>query len=358
MRLSGLGIRASWLAVALSSSACFGRIASAESYMPSSPYAEATALAGGAGGQVGGASGGTSPGAVPEGALPAPAQPALGNLTGVLASLAPEGWVVGAVQVKAPADGAGEPVIAPQTAALLAEYGCIEVAGKFFQRGQRLVIARIYRFKNPECAYGAYTLMRQGSSAAVRRGDASSEDDQSVSIWQDSYFVNVHTTAEDDDEAKELVLAVADKLVAGITEHADTPTIMSRLPQLDRVLGSEKLVMGPLGARRAAHIPYIDVLSINTQGAASADYQFREPNRERLRLLVIAYQSAQAARDAYGRYEDALQDSRISKDSETSSLFKLSDSFLLCQRRGNQITIINGARKRLSPYILARQLNF
>jgi hypothetical protein len=331
-------------------------MASAESHMPSSPYVQATALAGGAGTPVRDAPGSTSPGAVAEGLLPA--QQALGNVAGVLASLAPEGWVVGAVQVKAPADSAGEPVIAPQTAALLAEYGCIGVAGQFFQRGQRLVIARIYRFKDAQGAFGAYTLMREGASAAVRRGDASSEDDQSVSIWQDCYFINVYTTAEDDDEAKELVLAVADKLIAGIAAHADAPTIMSRLPQLDRVLGSEKLVMGPLGARRAAHIPYIDALSINTQGAASADYQFREPNRERLRLLVIAYQSAQAARDAYGRYQEALEDSRISEDSETSSLFKLSDSFLLCQLRANQIAIINGARKRLSPYMLARQLNF
>jgi len=274
-----------------------------------------------------------------------------------LGALAPEGWQVGELQVSAVGSLTGT-ILAPPIAELLREFRCTGNASRFFQRGQRLVIARAYKFEDPQAAFGAYSLMREGSSSGVKRGDFSSEDDQSVSIWQDLYYINVYTTAEDDDEAKALVLSVADKLVAGINQHSDMPVLLTRLPQLDRIVGSERLVMGPVGARRAAPVPYIGSLAIETaRGAVSADYQFREPVRERLKLLIVTYADDQSARAAYGRYGDALADMRTKEISAASTLFKVSDAFLLCQLKGNQLAIINGARKRLSPYILSRQLN-
>ncbi len=286
-----------------------------------------------------------------------PPTPTIDPLIITLEALAPDGWVVGELQSDTFGGDKG-PVLSPQTIDLLREFRCIGVASKFFQRGQRLVIARAYKFEDHQGAFGAYTLMREGSSSGLKRGDTSSEDDQSVSIWQDSYYVNVYTTAEDDDEAKQLVLSVAENLVASIKQHSAVPALMSRLPQLDRILGSERLVMGPSGARRVAHVPYIGSLAIETsQGAVSADYQFRDPVRERLKLLIVTYQDAQSARAAYGRYAEALADSRTKEVSGGSTLFKLADAFLLCQLKGNQLAIIDGARKRISPYILSRQLN-
>ena len=274
-----------------------------------------------------------------------------------LGGLSPEGWQVGELEVSTVEASTGT-ILAPPIAELLREFGCTGIASRFFQRGQRLVIGRAYKFEDSQAAFGAYTLMREGSSSGVKRGDMSSEDDQSVSIWQDLYYINIYTTAEDDDEAKGLVLSLADQLVGGINQHADMPPLLTRLPQLDRILGSERLMMGPIAARRAAPIPYIGSLAIETaRGAVSADYQFREPVRERLKLLIVTYADDQSARAAYGRYGEALANSRTNETSAASTLFKVSDNFLLCQLKGNQLAIINGARKRLSPYILSRQLN-
>lgn len=298
---------------------------------------------------------------MPSGAT-APSAPAfdISPIVKVVDSFAPVGWQSEPSTLSSPGHPGTDGAIDQHTAATLNEFRCTDVIARIFRRGQRFVFLRVYRFDTPAGAYGAYTTMREGAGTVVQRGDGSSENDQSISFWQGHYFVKLYTTSEDDDEAKGMLSTLADKLAVDVGQHADMPRIMSRLPQLDRISGSERLIMGPITARQFFPAPYMGMLALDrARVAAVADYHFREPYPERLKLLVVDYGgNAQLASTAYRDYTSSLQESHKTESSASYSLFKMTDGYLMCQLRGDQLAIITGARKKYSPTILARHLSF
>ncbi|MBS1953394.1 MAG: hypothetical protein JST89_04360 [Cyanobacteria bacterium SZAS-4] len=248
----------------------------------------------------------------------------------------------------------------PDKTAMLKEFGCRTSVSKGFQRGQRRIDVVVYSFSSSQGAYAAYSLLRRGSSTFVTKGDASSEDDQSVSIWQDRYFISVSGTSEDDEESKLAISSVAKQLCDAIPVHGQLPLVVTRLPNLDRVRGSEKVVMGPISARRFFPAPSLNLLSLpNSYGGGIADYQFQAPFRERMKLLVVDYGNSTAAAQVYQRYVASIEEQHPNispTDVESRALFKMVNSYLLCELRSQRIVLISGARKRSAPIMLARQV--
>ncbi len=248
----------------------------------------------------------------------------------------------------------------PDKTAMLKEFGCRTSVSKGFQRGQRRIDVVVYSFSSSQGAYAAYSLLRRGSSTFVTKGDASSEDDQSVSIWQDRFFISVSGTSEDDEESKLAVSSVAKQLCDAIPGHGQLPLIVTRLPNLYRVRGSEKVVMGPVSARRFFPAPSLNLLSLpNSYGGGIADYQFQAPFRERMKLLVVDYGNSTAAAQAYQKYVASIEEQHPNispTDVESRALFKMVNSYLLCELRSQKIVLISGARKRSAPIMLARQV--
>ncbi|HEY9716248.1 MAG TPA: DUF6599 family protein, partial [Trichormus sp.] len=252
---------------------------------------------------------------------------------------------------------------------ILQEFRCSGVVTRSYQRGQRRILVEAFRFPTSDGAYGAYYLLRHGASTVIKRGDASSEDDQSISFWKDRFYIHVYGTSEDDSESKDAVRAIADQLAAAIVaEPASLPPMISRLPSLEKVRGSEKLVMGPISARRFFPAPYINTLQLgNALGAAVADYQMQFPYPERLKLLYVEYNNANAASSAFYDYTGNLQSTNKQASGErdpldeagglpTSCLFKVMGGYMLCELRGQELILISGARKKTSPNMLARQV--
>lgn len=285
----------------------------------------------------------------------------------VLRSIAMPGWIAGPIQVGYGFSGTiGNtnqfPDIDQQKREMLSEFGCASLTRRIFQRGQRYLYTSAFEFATPEGAFAAYNYMREGASTVVTRGSASSEDDQSISFWKDKYFISLLQTSQDDEESKEGLQSIATELERRIPSTSDPPRILSNLPVIDRVRGSEKLVMGPNSGRQFFPAPYLGALTLEKAvGAATADYAFHSPYPERLKLLYIDYGDPVAASRAYETYIGGLGEPHPASPSEsgesaTTSLFKLSNSYMLCQLRGPKLAIIMGARKRISPMFLARQL--
>lgn len=297
----------------------------------------------------------------PSGSTSAPAHPQVADLGPVFKavdSFLPDGWDWGATQVQSLSSGSVDPAASDQLIALLKEYRALFGVSRVYQRGQRRVVIKLYRFESPQGAYGAYTLLREGATTVIPRGDLSSEDDQCISFWQGNFFVSITTTAEDDDEAKGMMSELAQKVTAQLEGHARVPAIIADLPHLDRLAGSEKLVMGPVGARRVISVPFTTSLSLDqTKTVVSADYLFRVPTPERLKLLLLEFASAESAAQAYRKYCLDLQAEHDSTGGETTAMFKLQRSYLLCQLRGSILVVIAGARRRVSPMFLSRQLD-
>ena len=133
------------------------------------------------------------------------------------------------------------------------------------------------------------------------------------------------------------------------------------MPSIGRVLGSEKLVMGQISLRRFFPAAYSNDLLPLYKGAV-ADYKMEEPHRDRLRLLIASYPSAQIAGMTYAKYVGALGSQNKEKSVEgfswSTSLFKVNDTFVLCQQRDKQVIVITGARHRDTAEDLAHQIYF
>lgn len=277
-----------------------------------------------------------------------------GQMVKLVAGLNPAGWR--ASEVRQGTDK-GDTGLAATYRGVLAEYGMNGYLMRFFQRGQRRVYIYVYKFPDASGAFGAYTVMRQGSSTVITRGGASSEDDQSISFWKNRFFVQVYTTAEDDDEAKELVTDIADHIENAVTASSTVPAIMSSLPRLDLIKGSEKYFLGPVSARRSSNIPYLGLLDIaKSTGACSADYRMQVPRPERLKLFVVDYRAPQKAYSIFRAYTDAIEQEHKGEVTGGTALFKLGRSYIYCRVQGSRLAIITGAKKKMSSRVLARQL--
>lgn len=248
----------------------------------------------------------------------------------------------------------------PQIYDILAEFGLRKHYRITYQRGQRFLRVSVFFFSNPEGAYGAYNFMRQGSATVVVRGAGSSEDDQSISFWKGQSFVRLIQTSADDDESKEALTVLAKEIDAAIPASSLPPLVLNQLPVVDRVHGTEKLVMGPNSGRRFFPAPFVTSLSLErARAAVTADYRFQIPP-ERLKLLVVDYGTVSLAGSAYECYRSSLDAEHETKDvsdaNTPAGLVKLDNGYMLVQLRGTRIFVIMGARKKVSPLMLVRQI--
>jgi hypothetical protein len=245
-----------------------------------------------------------------------------------------------------------------QRVSILKEFRCYSVYTKNFKRGQRVITARVYEFSNPESAYGAYSMLRQGASTVVRRGDASSEDDQGISFWQGRTFVSIYGTSIDDDESKEVVRGMADKFSHVLQEHAALPQILDQIPRLNIVKGSEHIVMGTLSARKFSPAPFLNYLDFShAVAAATADYQIPP---DRLKLLYVDFQYPGYAAAAYRSYAQNFEGRSVPIEEPLigeTCMYKSGGTFILCQQVGERLAIISGAKKKQSAATLARFLH-
>lgn len=246
--------------------------------------------------------------------------------------------------------------------AILAEYRLNDFFRKTFKRGQRYIYIDVYNFQNSEGAYGAYNYLRRGSTTVLPRGDVGSEDDDSISFVQGKTFLSIYGTSHDDDESKEVLSKVASQAVQYMGDKGVQPDILNRLPRLDLVHGSEKIVMGPNSVKRFFPAPYLNSLGLDHGPVVGcvADYQMQEPAKERLKLMVLTFKTSSEAAE---RYKNFLTEMGVARNDGVSDLvnqpinvFKSGSTYLAIEQRGPDLLMIIGARKRFSPALVLRQV--
>lgn len=279
--------------------------------------------------------------------------------------LAFEGWNGAPLYLWQPVAGAVVPQL-PESdglrAAILQEYGLRSFTRKSLQRGQRYIHIDVYEFVNNDGGFAAYTFLRRGATTVVLRGDATSEDDDSISFVQGKTFVSIYGTSGDDEESKDVIRKSATKIAKAIVESGAPPYILATMPQLEFLHGSEKIVMGPVSARRFCPAPYLSSLDFKlVKLACVADYQIREPVKERVKLMLVDYGgNAKAAAESYQSYINALCQSRDENPdlrlAQDSNQFRNGATFTEIQLHGSRIFMVTGARKKYSAELLLRQI--
>lgn len=287
---------------------------------------------------------------------------ALGSFVDRLGS---DGWNGAPLYLWQPVAGAVIPQL-PESdglkATILQEYGLRSFTRKSLQRGQRYIHIDVYEFANNDGAFAAYSFLRRGATTVVLRGDATSEDDDSISFVQGKTFISIYGTSGDDEESKDVIRRCATKIAKGIVESGAPPYILSTMPQLEFLHGSEKIVMGPVSARRFCPAPYLNSLDFKQfRLACVADYQMREPVKERVKLLLVDYGgNAKAAAASYQSYISALCQSRDENPdlrlAQDSNQFRNGTTFTEIQLHGSRIFMVTGARKKYSAELLLRQI--
>lgn len=245
---------------------------------------------------------------------------------------------------------------------VLQELHCQVLAQKTFKRGNRYITIEEYLFDNPMYASAAFGLLHTGSTTVVRKGDGSSEDERSISFWQDRHFFRLSSTEQDDEESKDVLRKLTKQISEAVAIHSDTPQYARYLPQIERVKGSERIVVGPLTVKHYLDVPFLEKLSIEkARIAALADYQVQYPNRERLRVLVINHENPLTAQSGFKDYVEqltSLHDADFVKEGPNpQALFKINKTYLyLGMKEPNKLVLIYGARKRSSSSQLACQI--
>lgn len=134
------------------------------------------------------------------------------------------------------------------------------------------------------------------------------------------------------------------------------PLVFRRLPNVDKVRGSERLAMGPVSGKMFLPLPYVSFLQIEKGQAAIADYQFVSPNRERLKLVLIEYADPKTALQSYQDYVGNLMGSHSCQSTGNTAMFKMQESYLYCQITGSRMLLVSGAHKSASALMLAKQV--
>ncbi len=244
---------------------------------------------------------------------------------------------------------------------VLSELLCRFIVQRVYKRGHRYIVVQAFEFDSNLGANGGYHFLRKGSTTVNVRGDGSSEDIQTLSFWQGRHFFRVIGTSEDDDESKEVSGSLAEQISNLYGSHAALPAVLARLPVIDRVKGSEKIVMGPVLTKKYLAIPFVSLLAIEkSNGGAVADFQLFQPTRERLKALYVEYKDANFAGRLFDNYYSQLsalhKSEGMQAGGEPRFIFKLNKRYLYCELKGGtRLLIISGATKRYSPAMLARQ---
>jgi hypothetical protein len=282
-----------------------------------------------------------------------------------LAAIKPTGWqegelllaplVVHSAVTNPQPDSAPEDKIDP----VLGESRLSFALRKIFSRGQRKIYVDIYKCEQPLGAWSLYSQYRKGASTVIVRGDASSEDDDSVSFVKGRYFISIYGTSQDDSESKDVVRSLADLLCQKISEQANTPVLLQHMPQFELVRGSEKILLGSNGLRRYLAVPgQIEFDWTQVRAVCIADYQVEVPVKERLRLAVLDCVDAACARSVYKSYIEGYC-SVANKEpgdrlSRSNNSFKTGKGFFQVALKANQVLFVLGGKKDFSGQFLLR----
>lgn len=248
---------------------------------------------------------------------------------------------------------------------IISEYKVNLFARKTIARGQRTIYIDVYQFDQTAGALAAYYYLRKGATTVIKRGDASSEEDDSISFCQGALFVSIYGTSEDDDESKDVIRKCADALSRLTNTPGAKPEVMRQMPVLDLIAGSEKLVAGPISARKFCPAPYLQSLvgdGNEIVWGSVADYQIQAPFKERLKLLITEYPTAESAQSHFAAYTAELSSGRgempATRLAGSANVYKLANTFIACDLKGKTICLVTGAKKRFSPQLLLQQMRY
>lgn len=121
------------------------------------------------------------------------------------------------------------------------EYGFVEVATAYYKSGESEVIVDIYRFDNPDDAYGLYSVLRPDGATVAPLAVEGYASRSSLDYVKGSYMVRL-TGYDDSDETGKMLAALGEDLDERLPGKTDKPVMFALFPADNRVAASDKII--------------------------------------------------------------------------------------------------------------------
>jgi len=241
-------------------------------------------------------------------------------------------------------------------AELFLEYGFTEAIAQEYSKGTSSLRLTIYHMKNPEAAFGIYSLNRMRMPLLLGIGDEAVGNTNYICFWQWSYYITVEAFPLEKG-LKEALQRLASLVSARIDEHASPPINLNVLPQENIIKGSECLVKGLLGVNALFYLSDSDIFQLGPQATGVyGEYQFA---REKAKLFIARYATPNKVEQAWQRLKEALNEEESfipSGEIDRISIWEKEGKFYAALKTTDAISLVLEAGEKPIAIDLLRQI--
>lgn len=240
---------------------------------------------------------------------------------------------------------AGESEISiAETNEIINECGFEKKLKQAYKKEDHIVEVIIYKFKDFTGAYSIYTALHSGASTKLKVGKNASESEKLVNFWKGNYFVDIHTTADNDSIGKEFVILASQDISKNIQSDQLPPVVAIQLPALNRVQGSEKYCLSTLCCKEyiSKDIPKFDCDNFKLQesgGIIKAGYQLSDDKKERIILVLTRYTSKENAQSVFNTLKEDFENKK-KENKEMDIDVDINDSIVKIKNKKNDYTML------------------
>jgi len=202
------------------------------------------------------------------------------------------GWSAGDSSVNVPATGLDQ--TAGSDAPIFREYFLKSLELRTYSHGAQTAQIKLYRFRDPSSAYGAYTFLRADSLGPADLGSYSAvANDRALVVVGDFLLDVAGKPARPSNADLKQLIASLDK----VADHTPFPSIGEHLPEPGRVRGSEHYVLGPRALSQYVPLGTDDWIGFN-YSAETMLARYRVAGKD-VTLLISSYPTQQIAAEKF-----------------------------------------------------------
>ena len=206
-----------------------------------------------------------------------------------------------------------------------------------------IVESLIYKFKDFTGAYSTYTVLHGGATTKLKVGKNASESEKLVNFWKGIYFVDIHTSSDNDTTAKEFITLLSQDISKNIQAEQIPPVVAIQLPALNRVQGTEKYCLGPICSRKyfANSSVDFDLFKLSESGGViSAQYQTDDSNdKDRTSIILARYTTKESAQAVFSSLKEYFEKKKLN-NKEMDIDFDVNNSILKIKNQKNNYTML------------------